>query len=179
MSDVASHALAETRRWLEAIVIGLNLCPFAKAELDAERIRFQVSDASALDSCLEELLRECLRLDDDDSIATTLIVYPEAFADWHDYLDLVDLAGALLVAEGYEGTYQLASFHPQYQFADTEPDDPGNLTNRSPCPILHILREDDVEKRLADVAHPENIPIRNEALCRRLGAEGIARLLRV
>lgn len=170
-------ALDATRHWIETIVVGLNLCPFAKPVLDASRARFQLSAARALEPCLFELLHELQRLDRDDDIATTILIYPHAFADWQAYLDLVDVADELVRAEGYEGIYQLASFHPEYQFADTVPEDPANLTNRSPYPLLHILREADVERSLAEVASPASIPARNQRLCRKLGADGIRALL--
>ncbi len=174
----SERVLAETRNWLEAIVVGLNLCPFAKEPLDAGNVRFLVSGHSELAAaCFDELAGEYQKLDVSEELATTLIIYPRGFADWEDYLDLVDASNDALFDLGYEGIYQLASFHPAYQFAGTSSDDAGNLSNRSPYPMLHILRESAVEASLQSVAHPENIPKRNEALCRRLGHEGIRKLL--
>lgn len=172
-----SNPLAATRTWLESVVIAHTLCPFAKRELDLARIRFFVDEASRMTPCLEHLIDECVRLDDDPEIATTLLIYPQAFAEFEDYLDFVALAEDLLEAQGYEGVYQLASFHPDYCFADASQDDPANYTNRSPFPMLHLLREASLDFAVETYPDVEGIPQRNIELTRQLGLKHMQALL--
>ncbi|MBY6189116.1 DUF1415 domain-containing protein [Microbulbifer agarilyticus] len=158
--------VAQVERWLQDVVVGLNLCPFARKPLRAGQIRFVVSEAAG-DKCnevlLEELLQEFQVLDrcNEQEVETTLLILPTQLRDFHDYNFFLDDAEWLLKRQGYEGTYQIASFHPHYQFADTEPEDPENLTNRSPYPILHILREASMERGLKNYPDPESIPHNN------------------
>jgi len=169
---VSPEAITEqTRHWLETVVIGLNLCPFARKVHEQKRIRYSVCFELNTAYCLDLLLEELKQLDQNPAIATTLLIYAEAFSEFDDYLDLLGLAEDLLIDNGYEGIYQLASFHPDYRFDSCDDSDPANFTNRSPYPMLHLLRESDLE--LAIAQHPDAtlIPESNIALTRNLGLE--------
>ena len=169
----------DVRRWLERAVIGLNLCPFAKAVVAKSQVRIVVSDASTERALLEQLGEEMALLRDTpaETIDTTLLVHPQVLGDFLDYNDFLDDADALLEAMELDGVLQVASFHPHYQFAGTEPDDAENLTNRAPYPILHLLREDSVDRAVAAYPEPDSIIERNVATMRELGAEGFRKLL--
>ena len=171
--------IADTRRWLERIVIGLNLCPFAKAVVAKKQVRYVLSDATTPGALLETLGEELLRLRDTpaEDIDTTLIVHPGVLADFLDYNDFLDDADALVEALDLDGVLQVASFHPHYQFAGTEPDDAGNYTNRSPWPTLHLLREDSVSRAVAAFPDPDAIVERNIETLEALGREGWERKL--
>lgn len=175
-----ADAVADTRRWLERAVIGLNLCPFAKAVVAKDQVRIVESDADTPDALLEALGAELALLRDTpaDILDTTLVVHPRVLQDFLDYNDFLDSADALVAELGLEGVLQVASFHPDYQFAGTAPDDIGNATNRSPWPTLHLLREDSVARAVAAFPDPDAIVDRNIATLHALGAEGWARLLR-
>lgn len=170
---------ADVRRWLERAVIGLNLCPFAKAVHTKGLVRIVVSDAGTGRALLEQLGEEMALLRDRpaEEVDTTLLVHPRVLREFLDYNDFLDQADALLEAMGLDGVLQVASFHPEYRFADTEADDAGNLTNRAPYPILHLLREDSVDRAVAAYPDPEAIVERNISTMRALGAEGFAKLL--
>ncbi len=175
----AAQVEADVRRWLERAVIGLNLCPFAKAVYVKDQVRIVVSDASTERALLEELGEEMALLRDTpaEQIDTTLLVHPQVLQDFLDYNDFLDDADGLVEALELDGVLQVASFHPDYQFAGTEPDDAENLTNRAPYPILHLLREDSVDRAVAVYAEPDAIIERNVATMRELGAEGFRKLL--
>lgn len=170
---------ADVRRWLERAVIGLNLCPFAKAVYARNQVRIVVSDASTERALLEELGEEMALLRDTraEQVDTTLLVHPQILQDFLDYNDFLDDADALVEALALDGVLQVASFHPHYQFAGTEPDDAENLTNRAPHPILHLLREDSVDRAVAAYPEPESIIERNAATMQDLGIEGFHKLL--
>ena len=167
-------ALAATRRWLERAVIGLNLCPFAKAVYAKEQVRFVLSDASTPEALLAQLGEELVLLRDTpaDQVDTTLLVHPQVLGDFLDYNDFLDQADALVEALDLDGVLQVASFHPQYQFAGTAPGDVENFTNRSPHPTLHLLREDSVTRAVEAVPDPDAIIGRNIATLQQLGSEG-------
>ncbi|MEG2805246.1 DUF1415 domain-containing protein [Stenotrophomonas sp.] len=171
--------LAETRLWLEQIVIGLNLCPFAKAVYVKDQVRFVLSDATTPEALVEELAEELLRLRDTPAevVDTTLIVHPHVLGDFLDYNDFLDNADAAIEALDLQGILQVASFHPQYQFAGVAPDDVSNYTNRAPYPTLHLLREDSVERAVAAFPDPDVIVERNIETLDKLGVEGWTRLL--
>ncbi|WP_394754602.1 DUF1415 domain-containing protein [Crenothrix sp.] len=171
-----THKIA-TENWLKSIVIAHNFCPFAKQSLTRNSIRFSIIDDTAIDNCLQLLMDECEHLDTDDTIETTLLIYTSAFADFEAYLDLLNYAEELLIQQGYEGVYQLASFHPDYCFDGAKPNDPANYTNRSPYPMLHLLRESSIEKALANFPNPQNIPKQNVTLTRKLGLAKMVELL--
>lgn len=162
-------AISHTQKWLSSVVIAHNLCPFAKREFETGRIHYRVIETAETESQLEQLLRQCAVLDSNLEIETSLIIFPSALQDFEDYLDLLETATALLNDHGYEGIYQLASFHPDYRFDGAAPNAPSNYTNRSPYPMLHILREASLEAALKTYAHPENIPKRNIEHADKLG----------
>ncbi|MDQ1061389.1 MULTISPECIES: DUF1415 domain-containing protein [Stenotrophomonas] len=174
-----SDPIAETRRWLEQIVIGLNLCPFAKAVYVKDQVRFVLSDATTVEALVEELAEELVLLRDTpaEQIDTTLIVHPDVLTDFLDYNDFLDNADAAIEALDLQGILQVASFHPQYQFAGVAPDDVSNYTNRAPYPTLHLLREDSVERAVAAFPDPDVIVERNIETLDKLGIEGWTRLL--
>ncbi|MER2020696.1 MAG: DUF1415 domain-containing protein [Stenotrophomonas sp.] len=179
-SLTATHdPIAETRKWLEQIVIGLNLCPFAKAVYVKDQVRFVLSDATTPEALVEELAEELILLRDTpaEHIDTTLIVHPDVLTDFLDYNDFLDNADAAIEALDLQGILQVASFHPQYQFAGAAPDDVSNYTNRAPYPTLHLLREDSVERAVAAFPDPDVIVERNIETLDKLGIEGWTRLL--
>lgn len=170
-------ALAATRAWVETFVVAHDVCPFAGRELVRDTIRFVALSADDWQAALLALMAECRHLDADATTETTLLVLTEGLEAFDDYLDFLAIAEALLVEEGYEGTYQLASFHPDYCFDGAEPEDPANFTNRSPLPMLHLLREAGLERAIAHHPDPEGIPARNIAAMRELGHARLAREL--
>jgi len=175
----APDPIAETRTWLEQIVIGLNLCPFAKAVYVKDQVRFVLSDATTVEALVEELAEELVLLRDTpaEQIDTTLIVHPDVLTDFLDYNDFLDNADAAIEALDLQGILQVASFHPQYQFEGVAPDDVSNYTNRAPYPTLHLLREDSVERAVAAFPDPDVIVQRNIETLDTLGIEGWTRLL--
>jgi hypothetical protein len=172
--DDEEAIVAATRHWLVRAVIGLNLCPFAKAVHAKDQIRYVVSEARDVEAMLEVLEAELRRLidADPDCVDTTLLILPHAFADFLDFNDAVFFAERLLAQMRLEGELQIASFHPNYQFAETQPDDIENYTNRAPYPILHLLRESSVERATQAFPDAADIYERNQATLRRLGHEG-------
>ena len=163
--------VAAVRQWLESFVIGLNLCPFAKRELVKNRIRFKLTGASSPPQLLTALQSEMELLNRDQSIETTLLIHPEVLQDFDDYNQFLTLADLLVVQLGLRGIYQLASFHPDYQFEGTAVDDAENYTNRSPYPMLHVIREQSLDRAIDDFPDVDQIPVRNIELMRRLGKE--------
>ncbi len=170
--------IEQTRRWLEQAVIGLNLCPFAKAVHTKGQIRWVESTAADVQALMGDLVFELqlLAAADPEAIDTTLLVHPQVLGDFLDYNDFLDLADAALEELGLDGVLQIASFHPQYQFDGTAPDDVGNMSNRSPFPTLHLLREDSVERAVAAFPEAESIYEKNIETLRALGTEGWAKL---
>lgn len=168
--------ITDTQKWVNNIVIGLNFCPFASQAVIQNKVRYQVELSGKLEKMLSLIFEECLYLETDDEIETTLIVLSKGMDDWMNYLDLVDMGNDLLKEQGYEGIYQLASFHPQYLFEGSNPDDAANYTNRSPYPMLHLIREASLEKAIASYPNPEKIPENNIALAKKLGIAEILRL---
>ena len=171
--------IAATRRWLERAVIGLNLCPFAKAVHVKDRIRYVLSPATTPGDLLEELASELAWLaeTDPDVVDTTLLVHPHVLQQFDDYNDFLDQADAAVDALGLEGEIQVASFHPDYRFAGTSAADPANCTNRSPYPMLHLLREESVERAVEAFPDPDAIVDRNIETMERLGVDGYLKLL--
>lgn len=166
------------RQWVEDVVVELNLCPFAKRELIADRVRFVVTDATSEDELLETLAFELEFLGSTPSIETTLVIHPHVLGDFSLYNQFLDNADRLLVALKLEGVFQVASFHPDYQFADTKADDAENYTNRSPYPVLHLLREESLERVIASTPDIDQIPKRNIETMNRLGTESLRSMLR-
>lgn len=173
------NATAATRHWLEQAVIGLNLCPFAKAVHVREQIRWVESPARDAQGLLDDLVRELqlLAAADPETVETTLLIHPHALNDFLDYNDFLDVADAAIDELGLTGVLQVASFHPNYQFAGTAPDDVENLSNRSPHPMLHLLREDSIARAVAAFPDTATIYERNIETLRRLGADGWRRLM--
>jgi hypothetical protein len=173
------NAIDDTRHWLERAVIGLNLCPFAKAVHVKEQIRWVESPAEAPEQLLEDLVRELQFLADADPavVETTLLIHPRVLTDFLDYNDFLDVADAAVESLGLAGVLQVASFHPDYQFAGTAPDDVENLSNRSPYPTLHLLREASIDEAVAAFPEAASIYERNIETLRRLGLKGWHRLM--
>lgn len=168
------HILAATRLWLEKAVIGLNLCPFAKAVYAKNQVRLVVSHARHADDLLEELDRELdlLVATPAETIDTTLLIHPTLFREFLDFNDFLEVAEDVVVEHGLEGVVQLASFHPRFQFDGTEPDDISNYTNRAPFAILHLLREDSVERAVQAFPDAEAIFQTNITTLEKLGHPG-------
>jgi hypothetical protein len=167
--------LADTRHWIEKAVIGLNLCPFARSVYVKNQVRIVVSRARHLDAFLDELDRELdlLQATPADEIDTTLLVHPTLFPDFEVFNDFQNVVDDVVVEHELDGIIQVASFHPQFQFEGTAPDDITNATNRAPYPTLHLLREDSVERVIAsDAGDADKIVERNLQTLRDLGADG-------
>lgn len=176
----ADTVIADTRTWLEEAVIGLNLCPFAKAVHVKGQIRYVVSEATdveALQQALMEQLRD-LALADPAEVDTTLLIHPLVLQDFEDFNQFLGIAEEMVEALGLEGVLQVASFHPQFQFADTEPGDVTNATNQSPYPTLHLLREESIDRAVEAFPEAESIYEANIETLQRLGREGWAELRR-
>lgn len=163
------QVIAQTKKWIGEVVIGCNFCPFAAPVVKQNRVHYSVSFNTLTSLCLNDFSEEITRLDNNPSIETSLLIFPEAFRRFSEYLDAVTLAEKLLKKNGYEGIYQVASFHPAYYFAGSKPDDAANYTNRSPYPMLHLLREESITKALEHFPEPENIPLRNVQFAREKG----------
>ncbi|OLL29527.1 peptidase [Burkholderia sp. SRS-W-2-2016] len=166
--------IAATRHWLSEAVIGLNLCPFAKAVYVKGQIRYAVSDAQDLEGVLTDLEAELQTLTaaDPAAVDTTLLILPRALGEFLDFNDCLYFADRLLQQLRLEGIIQIASFHPRYQFEGSEPDDIENYTNRAPYPILHLLREDSIERAVQAFPDAEDIYERNQETLRRIGLAG-------
>ncbi len=173
-----AEVLAATRHWLEKAVIGLNLCPFAKAVYVKNQVRLVVSKARHADDLLEELDRELdlLVATPAEEIDTTLLIHPTLFDDFLDFNDFLEIAEGVVDEHGLEGVIQLASFHPKFQFDGTEPDDIGNYTNRAPFAILHLLREESVERAVEAFPEAEAIFEENIKTLEQLGHSGWKKL---
>lgn len=169
--------IQQTQKWLEEVVIGFNFCPFAYKVKAENRIRYQCSETDDLEEALLFLLDEINYLEQHTEIETSLLIYSQGFKNFESYLQLLDLADALIYDQGYEGSYQLASFHPQYRFDGSEEDDPANYTNRAPYPMLHLLREASIEEALKHHLAPEKIPERNIEFAREKGIEEMKLIL--
>jgi hypothetical protein len=174
----AAHAIAETRAWVDRAVIGLNLCPFAKAVQVKGQVRYVVCTDSEPEVLLSMLIDELHALAhcEPSETDTTLLIHPAALTDFLDFNDFLGVVDDALDELGYNGTLQVASFHPQFQFADTAANDLSNATNRSPYPTLHILREASIDRAVAAFPEPEAIFEANIQTLEDLGADGWAAL---
>lgn len=168
------EVVASTRAWIERAVIGLNLCPFAKAVYEKDQVRYAVSDAKAVGALRDDLAQELRTLVQavPAAIDTTLLIHPDVLTEFDDYNAFLEIADATVTALGLAGVLQVASFHPGYQFAGTTPDDVTNNTNRSPYPMLHLLREASMDRAVAAVPEARMIYQRNIETMRRLGVAG-------
>jgi hypothetical protein len=173
-----SRVVEDTQRWVQRAVIGLNLCPFAKSVEVKKQVRYVVSHASGTKPLLADLKRELLALvaADPAVLDTTLLITPDGFAEFLDFNAMLERADKLLVDLDLDGVLQIASLHPQYQFADTEPDDITNFTNRAPYPTLHLLREESVDRAVAAFPNAETIFETNMQTMQDLGPAGWAAL---
>lgn len=175
----AEQAIEATRHWLEKAVIGLNLCPFAKSVHVKNQVRYVVSNARSAEALLADLINELqvLHRADPEEIDTTLLIHPWVLCDFLDFNDFQDIADASLEELDLAGEIQVASFHPQFQFAGSEPEDIGNYTNRSPYPTLHLIREASIDRAVTAFPDASDIFERNIETMRRLGHEGLKALL--
>ena len=164
-----SRVVQHTKQWIESVVIAWNLCPFAKREMDRNSVRLEECCLQTEKDAMDALMAEMLLLDTNPSIETTLLIFSAYLGDFFEYLNFVDRANARLVKAGYEGVYQLATFHPDYCFADVDFDDVTNYTNRSPYPMLHVLREESLVRAIAYYGNTEAIPTNNMAYLRSIG----------
>ena len=165
----SEQIIDRTKKWIVDVVIGCNLCPFAANVMKQQSIFYKVEENTETTACLDSFVLEMKRLDGDATIETCFIIFPNAFQNFDDYLDLVSLAENRLKRNGYEGVYQVASFHPLYLFADSDQNDPANYTNRSIYPMLQLLREESIDKALENYKSPESIPARNINFAREKG----------
>lgn len=166
------------RQWVETFVVGMNLCPFAKRELVKNRVRFVTTAATTAEQLLQVLQTELELLNADPSVETTLLIHPDVLQDFYDFNDFLGFADSLLVDMELEGIYQVASFHPDYQFGGTRSGDAENYTNRAPYPVLHLLREESLERVIADYPDVDDIPERNIELMNSLGKDKLQALLK-
>jgi len=171
-----NQAIQQTKNWLQYSIIAHNFCPFAKNEFLHNRIHYQVMSTDLRQS-LQQFEQALQHLDQTATVETSLLIYPEGLNNFTDFLDYHAIAEQHLYDLHYEGIYQLATFHPDYCFADSDINDPANYTNRSPYPILHILREASLEQQLKHYPKPEDIPERNIAYARALGLNTLQDLL--
>ena len=172
-----SEVIGSVQRWVETFVVDMNLCPFAERELIKNRVRFALTAAKTEGELLIALQAELGLLDSDTSIETTLLIHAKVLHDFYNYNQFLNYADKLLQKMGLEGVYQIASFHPDYQFVGTAADDAENYTNRSPYPMLHIIREDSLERAIADSPDLDQVPARNIELMKQLGKDRLQALL--
>jgi hypothetical protein len=164
--------------WVEKMVVGLNLCPFAKKEVIRNRVRYVNSTATTQEQLLMNIKSELELLNDDKSIETTLLIHPKTLDDFYDYNEFLAYADDLLVDMDLDGTYQIASFHPDYQFGGTAINDAENFTNRSPYPMLHLIREESLEQAVANYPNIDKVPTRNIELMKKIGTEKLQEIIK-
>lgn len=171
--------IARTRCWVEKAVVALNLCPFARKPFEGEQVRYVVSRAESEEQLFADLQHELehLRQSAPEVVETTVLIHPGVLNDFLDYNDFLGVVDELIEQGGYAGEFQVASLHPAYQFAGTQPGDAQNYTNRSPYPVLHLLREAGLARAIAGYARPDKIPERNIRLMDELGAAKMQALL--
>ncbi|MFT6987294.1 MAG: hypothetical protein ACJAT7_003148 [Psychromonas sp.] len=175
MDDI-NNIISHTENWVKQVIVKYNICPFARQEVDRGSVRYTVAQGE-IEELLVALIKECQYLEAHSDTETTLFIMPYSVPVFDDFLDLLDLANDLLFEQGFEGVYQLASFHPDYCFAGEAQNDPANYTNRSPYPTLHLIREASMEIALKNHPDPDAIPQRNIEFSRKKGAEFFANLL--
>lgn len=172
-----AEIISQTEAWVQRLIVKYNICPFARKEVEQRSVRYEVFDEQNFEATLDKLIIECRYLDQHHDVETTLLILPKLHL-FDDFLDLIVVAERLLAMSGYEGVYQLAHFHPDYCFEGEATDDAANYTNRSPYPVLHLLREDSMALALRDTQNPEAIPERNIEFARRKGASFFEKILR-
>ena len=172
MTELTNDAIkTQTLTWIRTFIIEYNICPFAKHTINHETVAIDVVEPSTLEHALETLMSTIVRMDKNSEIETLLLLFPYSFSKFDDYLDFASLAEELLSLSGYEGIYQLATFHPNYCFTDVLDTDASNYTNRSPYPMLHILRESSIEKAIEHYGDTSKIPDNNIAMMHKLGLD--------
>lgn len=169
--------IKQTVEWIQSMVIGLNLCPFAKREMNNNTARVEASSATVIDDALADFMMEVEYLQANPETGTTVLIYPYILSDFSEYLDFVELANDLLVHAGYEGIYQIATFHPDYCFQGVKTDDVTNYTNRSPYPMLHLLREEMLDQAISYYGDTDVIPENNMRCLRELGVVEVKKRL--
>ncbi|HQV56292.1 MAG: DUF1415 domain-containing protein [Chitinophagaceae bacterium] len=170
--------VTKTKSWITNVVVACNFCPFAAREIKRGSIHYEVINNATTKTVLEATLKMFLLLNNNEQIETSILILPDHFSEFNDYLDLVEKVETLLTKNNYEGIYQIASFHPKYMFADSDENDPSNYTNRSPYPMLHFLREESVTKAIAGYTDIENVPKRNIAFTKEKGLAYMQQLLK-
>lgn len=175
MSHPVQHA---TQQWIERVVLGYNFCPFAHRVVEQQQVHYEIIDGDDLEAALVELIIACRQLDAQPNIETTLLIFSEGFVEFEDYLDGLAVAETLLFDMGYEGVYQLASFHPDYCFAGEDPEAATHYTNRSPYPMWHLLREASLEQAIAQHPDTASIPERNATVAAEQSPEAWAAILK-
>lgn len=174
----SEQAIGATKAWVDAVVVGLNFCPFAKREVVAKSIRYEYVDRYDKNHIEQLLEQECSLLNSHKNIETTLLIFGTGLEGFYDYLDALDIADEWIDNSGHRGTYQIASFHPDYIFEGELSNSPANYTNRSPFPMFHLLRESSLEKAIHAHKNPEQIPIDNIRMATSLGKDKLKALLR-
>lgn len=177
MSLSEQQVIDQTRQWVNHFIIEYGVCPFAKREVTRQTLRLAVAVSQDTEQALFKLMDEVTLLDNDAAIATTLLIFPHQFHAFFDYLDFLDLTEQLLSDSGYEGIYQLASFHPDYCFDAVDFNDASNYTNRSPYPMLHLLREEQLEQAIAYYGDTSQIPEQNIKKMHELGVNRLEEIL--
>lgn len=177
MTHTPQTVIQHTKNWVGEVVIGLNLCPFAARPFEEDRIDYIVAQSDQTEQHLQQLADCFSRLDKHSNIETILLILPQTYETFDDYLELLHLANLLLEELNYSGHYQLASFHPDYQFEASEVSDASNFTNRSPYPMLHVLREDSIEKAIHSYKNVDEIPQNNIKKLREIGYDKMQQTL--
>lgn len=170
MTDMQG-VIKQCKDWVDKVVIKHHFCPFAQREVEKESVRYFLFQGGNIESVLHCVIDECALLDNNDEIETTLIIFKDQFESFDEFLDVIDLSEQLMDKSGCSGVYQLASFHPDYCFDDVDESDPANYTNRSPYPMMHLIREESLERAVASYPSPELIPENNVKLAREKGCQ--------
>lgn len=165
----SQQIIDQTKKWISDVVVGCNFCPFAANVIKQQRVHYQVENSASLTICLDSFLQEITRLHNEKNIETSFLIFTDSFARFDDYLVMLSHAEKSLEQKGYDGIYQVASFHPLNRFAGSSENDAANYTNRSIYPMLHLLREESIDKALEHYDNPENIPDRNIHFARKKG----------
>jgi hypothetical protein len=172
-----NQIINQTKHWLNSFVISYNICPFAYKSFINNSIHYEVNESSLIENCLLTVFSECQHLDASSDIDTSLLIFPNPFNHFDNFLHFLSLSEELLSNYNYDGIYQLASFHPLYLFENEVANDPANYTNRSPYPMLHLIRESSITAALVNFPHPQLIPINNIKLTRKLGTNKLQNIL--
>jgi hypothetical protein len=157
------------QHWVNTVIVKYNFCPFARKEVEENRIHYSISKSTTHDDAVMDMLEQCSQLKSDPARETTLLMFPDGFKLFDDFIDLIDLANTMLRIQGYEGEFQIATFHPEYVFAGCDDHDPANYTNRAPYPTLHLIREASMSVALDNYDDPDSIPENNIKLAHRKG----------